>query len=748
MLHAALHYHLQKYSSTVSVDIANNLYVDNVITGCATETEAVDYYTKARSILSKAEFNLRSWASNSEQVKRFATKDGVNDGNATTKVLGLLWHTPSDTISLASQITVEQFPITKREILQSSSAIFDPLGFITPVTIKAKILLHQLWKLRVNWDEPLNSDLQDTWYKIAQEIKEATEFVMPRQYFPASAFSAQELHIFADASPKAYGAVAYLVQGEYTSLVMSKTKVSPLKNVTLPRLELQAAVLATRLTNFILSVLNWQGTIYLWSDNQIVLHWINSSKKLAPFVSHRVNEITNSFAANKWNYCPSTDNPADLLTRGITSQQLILSTLWKHGPTWLTSRHLWPVQSLNETPPPNILAVLATEEISSDLSTTSQSNVTTNDVGLHQIIKLTDYHTLARVQRVTAYILRFVHNCRYPQTSVLGVLISAEQRKANLRWVLNTQQQVFSNEIANIKSKSRRSSLVRQLRLFIDSSGALRCGGRIHNAPLSELARFPYLLPAKHPFTDLIIYSTHSTQLHAGVNGTLTAICQNYWIPSARQVIKRLLRKCVTCRKVIGKPYQPPDPFPLVMERTQMTQPFQVTGVDFTGALYVRGPEGEMKVYVCLFTCAVTRAVHLEVVTNLSVETFLLALRRFSGRRYTPKTIISDNASTYMAAADELKQLFNSPLLSDTLNRRGINWKFIPKRAPWFGGFWERLIGLTKLTLKKMLGRTFTTLPILQTLIFEVEAVLNDRPLTYLSSDIKDPQPLTPSDLI
>ena len=176
----SLQYHLQKHSSPVSVDIANNLYVDNVITGCATETEAVDYYTKARSILSKAKFNLRSWASNSEQVKRFATKDGVNDDDATTKVLGLLWHTPSDTISLASQITVEQIPITKREILQSSSAIFDPLGFITPVTIKAKILLQQLWKLRVDWDKILNSDLQDTWYKIAQEIKEATEFVMPR----------------------------------------------------------------------------------------------------------------------------------------------------------------------------------------------------------------------------------------------------------------------------------------------------------------------------------------------------------------------------------------------------------------------------------------------------------------------------------------------------------------------------------------------------------------------------------------
>ena len=312
-----------------------------------------------------------------------------------------------------------------------------------------------------------------------------------------------------------------------------------------------------------------------------------------------------------------------------------------------------------------------------------------NDVGLHQIITLSDYSTLARVLRIAAYVLRFVHNCRHPQTPLVGVLNTTEQPKANLKWVLNAQQQVFSKEIANIRSKSKQSSLVRQLSLFIDSSAALRCGGRIHNAPLSELARFPYLLPAKHHFTNLVIYSTHIAQLHAGVNGTLTAIRQHYWIPSARQVIKQLLRKCVTCRKVIAKAYQPPDPPPLVMERIQKTQPFQVTRVDFTGALYVRGPEGEIKVYVCLFTCAVTRAVHLEVVTDLSVQTFLVALRRFSCRRSAPKIMISDNASTYMAAADELKQLFSSPLLSDTLSRQGIDWKFIPKRAPWFGGFWE-----------------------------------------------------------
>ena len=299
-----------------------------------------------------------------------------------------------------------------------------------------------------------------------------------------------------------------------------------------------------------------------------------------------------------------------------------------------------------------------------------------------------------------------------------------------------------------MRSNLRRLPLVRQLRLFLDKNGAIRCGGRIHNAPTTELAKFPYLLPAKHPFTTLVVYAIHGMQLHAGVNATLTAIRQEYWIPSARRIVKTLLRKCVICQKVVGRPYQAPDPPPLIKARLQEILPFEVTGVDFTGALYVRDSGIEVKVYVYLFTCAVMRAVHLETVTDLSTETFLQAFRRFSSRKSLPRTIISDNTSTYLTVADELKELFTSPLLSNALSRKGVQWQFIPKRAPWYGGFWGRLIGLTKVSLKKILGRTFTNLPNLQTLIVEVEAILNDRPLTHLSSDVTDPEPLTPSHLI
>ena len=217
--------------------------------------------------------------------------------------------------------------------------------------------------------------------------------------------------------------------------------------------------------------------------------------------------------------------------------------------------------------------------------------------------------------------------------------------------------------------------------------------------------------------TSLIIYSVHCQMFHAGTNTTLTAIRQQFWIPTARQRIKSLLRHCTTCWRHGGKPYATPDPPPLPEIRTRDSIPFTITGIDFTGALYICQNSTEIKVYICLFICATSRAVHLEVVTDLTVETFLLAFRRFTSRRSVPKIVVSDNASTYLAAADELQRLLQSDHLTELLGRQGVLWHFIPKRAPWYGGWWERLIGLTKISLKKVLGRSRVTLPVLQTLV-------------------------------
>ena len=262
------------------------------------------------------------------------------------------------------------------------------------------------------------------------------------------------------------------------------------------------------------------------------------------------------------------------------------------------------------------------------------------------------------------------------------------------------------------------------------------------------MAKFPYLLPPRHVLTNMIIQQTHKKLHHAGVSATVTALRQVFWIPTIRQRVRTQLRKCVVCNRLMGKPYQAPDPPPLPRIRVEASQPFSVTGVDFTGALYVRDPTGEKKVYICLFTCACTRAVQIELVHDLSVDSFLLAFRRFVSRKSLPKQMISDNASTYLAAAEDIKELFESDDLREARGRQQVTWSFIPKRAPWYGGFWEWLVGLTKQAVKKTLGRTFVTLQTLETIVAEIEGMLNDRPLTYVSSDISDPEPLTPAHLI
>ena len=263
------------------------------------------------------------------------------------------------------------------------------------------------------------------------------------------------------------------------------------------------------------------------------------------------------------------------------------------------------------------------------------------------------------------------------------------------------------------------------------------------------MAKFPYLLPQNNYLTSLIVNHVHVSLSHVGVGSTLTALRQSFWIPSGRQYVRKLLRHCVICRKHGSRPYATPESAPLPKVRVQDVSPFTITGVDFTGALYVKQCNGEeSKVHICLFTCATSRAVHLEVVTDLSVPTFLLAFRRFAARRSLPQVMMSDNATTYTSAAEELTELPSSEEIRTALGRKGIEWKFIPKKAPWFGGYWERLIGLTKASIKKTLGRAHIILLTLQTIVTEVEAVLNDRPLTHISDDITDPQPLTPAHLL
>ena len=405
ILNATLNKHLTQSTDQVSMDVLKNLYVDDLASGTSDDGSAVNYYQDSRSKMSPVGFNLRSWSSNSPGVQHLAAKDQVLDTSRTKKVLGMLWDITSDTLRFSYKQATSAPPLsTKREVLQETEKIFDPLGLLEAVTVGAKILIQELWKEGIDWDEPLPPSLDHKWRAAAKEIGVATKLEFPRRYPPSDVSvdsSDTELHVFADARQKAYGAAAYLVRKNQSSLAMAKSRVAPTKKkLTLPEPKLMAALTAARLASYLQEQLQ-VVRVTLWSDSQIVLHWLRSTKLLKPFINTPIQEVKKLTSISNLKHCPTTENPSDLLTRGITAHQLKTSSLWKHGPTWLPNRSQWPAWPSTE-----VLHLSATE--TSTDGSTANGTVSLQQQGHHGLINPSDFSSLPNPLRVTAYIIRFV----------------------------------------------------------------------------------------------------------------------------------------------------------------------------------------------------------------------------------------------------------------------------------------------------------------------------------------------------
>ena len=297
-------------------------------------------------------------------------------------------------------------------------------------------------------------------------------------------------------------------------------------------------------------------------------------------------------------------------------------------------------------------------------------------------------------------------------------------------WIKHVQNYVREME----KFEQTRHSLG----LFEDEDGILRCGGRLHNAPLPYAARFPAILPRKHQFTVLMIRKSHSNVMHNGVKETLTDLRSRFWIVKGRQTVRDVISPCATCKKLEGKSYSAPPQPPLPEFRVSDELAFTQVGVDFAGPVYLKDVYSKSKkvykAYIAIFTCASSRAVHLELVPDLSTETFLRCLKRFISRKGVPRLVISDNGKTFKGSS-----------LKVFLSQHGITWQFNVPRAPWWGGFFERMVRSVKRCLKKTLGNARVTYEEFETVLIEVEGILNSRPLTYVYEDLEEP--LTPASL-
>ncbi|XP_053400768.1 uncharacterized protein LOC123558691 [Mercenaria mercenaria] len=682
ILSATISKHLELKPDMKAAEIlSRDLYVDNALSSFNTETELLTFYQEARELMKRAGMNLSSWVSNNETLRYLAADDKVLDYDSTAKVLGMRWDPETDTLTFAEKEIPVLDSITKRDVLKYASRIYDPLGILSPVTVRAKILMQDLWEENLDLDVPLPEQYVKAWNNLATDLRSALKIQLSRQYIQdintetgseletGSEPNKLQLHVFVDASVKLYGAAAYILNHKETRLVIAKNRIAPVKKLTLPQLELMAAVIGARLYEHL------QTTLELKNEED-------------------------------W---PVWDG-------NIPSEKLEITTLIQTTP------------------------VTSVKCLADDTITTQR---------LSNVINIQHYSKYHKLLCVTALLLRFIFNCRTPSAERhYGHVTAREIDIARLKWIKDVQQTTYQDVIEELKSGNRKQPIIRQLRPFLDSDNFIRCGGRIHYAQIPEVAKFPYLLPDKHYFTKLLIRTTHERLLHVGASSIVTHLRQ-YWIPAIRRCVNSVLKRCVTCKKVTGKPFDTPDFPPLPKIRVEDAIPFRITGVDFTGHLYVREQNGrESKAYICLFTCASTRAVHLEVVPDLSTASFMQAFRRFSSRHSLPEIMVSDNCTMFEAASQEIHRLYSARKLHDSLSSKGTEWRFIPKRAPWYGGWWERLIGMTKEALKKVLGRSYVNYQTLQTIVTEIEAVLNDRPLTYVTSGVSDPEPLTPSHLL
>jgi len=359
----------------------------------------------------------------------------------------------------------------------------------------------------------------------------------------------------------------------------------------------------------------------------------------------------------------------------MNSSQLAENTLWMMGPVWLSQRkkELKGIV-ITEHPP---------EECLMEMKVTNRGNlksftllVNTNDSSISCVIDISRLSNLERLLRVAAYVLRFLKNLKTTslpdnEQLLIGSDIDAkDMEEAEQYWILDVQKSLQHNE--------KFESWKREFNLFTDRVVILRCRGRLSHADLPYSAKHPILLDANHGFTTLVIRNCHKSVMHDGVKETLTELRSKFWLARGRQVVKKLLHSCVTCRRHEKKSYQVPPPPPLPEFRVKTAPAFTFTAIDYAGPLHVKGAnkKTEEMVWICLYTCCVTRAVHLDIVPDLTAEASLRSFRRFTARRGLSLKIVSDNGSTFKSASRQIADLMKSVVVRQYLAMKKVEWIF------------------------------------------------------------------------
>lgn len=627
--------------------------------------------------------------------------------------------------------------------------------------IEPKLIVQELWKLSIDWDQSIPVEILERWEKWKLSVTKLELIEIPRWYKYTSANDIVELHIFSDASCKAYGAVSYLRiinTGVHCSFIIGKSRLAPIQNkmTTIPRLELQAAVLAARLKKTIFDELILKvNQVFLWTDSTTVLKYIkNESQNFGQYIMHRTNEIRNNTNTKDWYYISTDLNVADDASRGIKFSELNKNHRWITGPDFLHHKNIDINFATN-----NQYLDKETSDFPVNINTNQSVIQTTNkQCEINTEFNWEYYSTFRKLTRHIAWIIKLQriwkakrYNTKIPEIKYLTVKELKESQKIIIQ---ASQKESYPTELRDINNGQiiKRKSTIISLNPIIKDD-LLVVGGRLKSTELYLNCHSQVIINKNHHLAKLIIKEYHLNNLHSGREQTLSRLREKYWIPSCRGLIRTVINECSYCKRRSAKPQQP-FMSDIPSDRLAVHQkPFTNSGVDYFGPIivksqkYTRLNKSVAKRYGVLFTCLTTRAVHLELAFDMTTDTFILALRRFISRRGYVKLLRSDNGTNFTGAEKELKDALlqlNQTKIIEFLNKQEIEWKFNPPASPWMGGVWEALVKSVKRALRTITKDRIFTEDALTTFLCEVESIVNQRPLTPTSNNINDFEALTP----
>ncbi|XP_043208348.1 uncharacterized protein LOC122373955 isoform X1 [Amphibalanus amphitrite] len=752
--------------------ILKNSYVDDLIQSGPRYEDAHSLAEEVQGMLQKGGFNVKHWIISGDDNVSAAKSDVTLLNVDEEKVLGMRWLPKQDHFMFQVKINFSQrqkrvptgpdvtktnidavFPrvLTRRMVLGQAARIYDPLGFIAPVTITSKILLRTLISRKANeqetstssvWDDPIPEESRNDWKLFFKDLYELENVTIARCLKPKEAIDDPVLIVFSDASIQAYGACAYvqweLSTGKYEArLIAAKHRIAPARQLTIPRLELCAAVLGCRLRETIEREMEYSfKSIFHLVDSAIVRAQVQKeSYGFGTFVATKIAEIQNKSDPGEWWWIATRDNPADLVTRPTSPNQIGPKSIWQQGPDFLQLPvEQWPIsQAVPDQELPDRIGVHV-------MNIENQEE----KVGIGEIVNVDKFNSYNKLLGVTG---RFIQLKTDKTLKSISKSPTAEHlQQAEAMWIEHVQKALLKTDW---KIRFRR------LGPSINSDGVIVVGQRITKWLKDNWNQDAFvLLPADHRFTTLFIKHVHDCD-HAGVEVTLAKVQKKFWVPRARKIIKQIKNDCVTCRR-IDKKLQSQVMGELTLERLQPSPAFYHTSLDLFGPFLIRDTvkkRTRTKAYGVIFTCMATRAVYLDIVDGYAAKDFLVTFRRFVTIRGYPASIHSDMGSQLVAANKELRNMSENLDWSEICRSgalQGLTWTFNKSAdAPWQNGCSESLIRLVKRALLIAIGDSVLTVGELQTVLFEVANLLNERPIGHRpGADPELGSYLCPNDLI